>query len=46
MGLLPWLRQWLDADLDQLLGALREISEVPGLSEFEADMWADFVADL
>jgi hypothetical protein len=46
LAVLPWLREWLNADLDALLNVLREVSEVPGLTAFEADMWADTIAGL
>jgi hypothetical protein len=46
LGVLPWLRTWLNSDLDSLINVLREVPEVPGLSGFEADMWADTITDL
>jgi hypothetical protein len=46
LGLLPWLRGWLNSDLDSLLNVLREVPYVPGLAAFEADMWADTIVGL
>jgi hypothetical protein len=46
LNVLPWLQVWLNGDLDSLLNVLREVSEVPGLGGFEADMWADTIANL
>jgi hypothetical protein len=46
LNVLPWLQAWLNSDLDSLLNVLREVSEVPGLIGFEADMWADTIASL
>lgn len=46
LNVLPWLQAWLNGDVDSLLNVLREVSEVPGLRGFEADMWADTIASL
>jgi hypothetical protein len=46
LNVLPWLQVWLNSDLDSLLNVLREVSEVPGLTGFEADMWTDTIASL
>ena len=46
LNVLPWLQAWLNGDVDSLLNVLREVSEVPGLTGFEADIWADTVESL
>jgi DEAD/DEAH box helicase len=46
LNVLPWLQVWLNGDVDSLLNVLREVSEVPGLTGFEADMWADTIESL
>lgn len=46
LNVLPWLQAWLNGDVDSLLNVLREVTEVPGLTGFEADMWADTIENL
>jgi hypothetical protein len=46
LNVLPWLQAWLNGDVDSLLNVLREVTEVPGLTGFEAEMWADTIENL